>query len=94
MAQPAKKAPATKKAASKATDTGGNRKADDLRAKTDDQLDTQLVDLKREQFNLRFQSATNQLERPARIREVRREIARIKTLQGERAKAAQPAAAK
>ena len=94
MAQTAKKAPATKKAASKATDTGGNRKADDLRAKTDDQLDTQLVDLKREQFNLRFQSATNQLERPARIREVRREIARIRTLQGERAKAAQPAAAK
>jgi large subunit ribosomal protein L29 len=94
MAQTAKKAPATKKAASKATDTGGNRKADDLRAKTDDQLDTQLVDLKREQFNLRFQSATNQLERPARIREVRREIARIKTLRGERAKAAQPAAAK
>jgi len=94
MAQTAKKAPATKKTASKATDTGGNRKADDLRAKTDDQLDTQLVELKREQFNLRFQSATNQLERPARIREVRREIARIRTLQGERAKAAQPAAAK
>jgi len=96
MAQTAKKAPATKKgpkaSAAKAMDTGGNRKADDLRAKTDDQLDTQLVDLKREQFNLRFQSATNQLERPARIREVRREIARIKTLQGERAKSAQPAA--
>ena len=81
-----KKAPAKK--APKAADTGGNSKADDLRAKTDDQLDTQLVDLKREQFNLRFQSATNQLERPARIREVRREIARIKTLQGERARAA------
>jgi large subunit ribosomal protein L29 len=92
MAQTAKKAPATKKAASKATDTGGNRKADDLRAKTDDQLDVQLVELKREQFNLRFQAATNQLERPARIREVRREIARIKTLQGERAKSAQAAA--
>ena len=85
---------ATKKAAAKATDTGGNRKADDLRAKTDDQLDMQLGELKREQFNLRFQSATNQLERPARIREVRRDIARIKTLQGERAKAAQPAGAK
>ena len=69
-------------------------KADDMRAKTDDQLETQLGELKREQFNLRFQSATNQLERPARIREVRREIARIKTLQGERAKAAQPASAK
>ena len=79
---------ATKKAASKATDTGGNRKADDLRAKTDDQLDTQLVDLKREQFNLRFQSATNQLERPARIREVRRTIAQIKTLQTERNRSA------
>jgi large subunit ribosomal protein L29 len=79
---------ATKKVAAKATDTGGNRKADDLRAKTDDQLDTQLGELKREQFNLRFQSATNQLERPARIREVRRDIARIKTLQGERARTA------
>jgi len=81
-----KKAPAKK--AAKATDTGGNRRADDLRAKTEDQLETQLGELKREQFNLRFQSATNQLERPARIREVRREIARIKTLQGERARAA------
>ena len=61
---------------------------DDLKVKTDDQLQQQLLELKREQFNLRFQSATNQLERPARIREVRREIARIKTLQGERARAA------
>lgn len=61
---------------------------EDLRAKTDDQLDADLVNLKREQFNLRFQAATNQLERPARIREVRREIARIKTLRGERARAA------
>ena len=92
MAQTAKKAPATKKApaakkAAKGTDTGGNRRADDLRARTEDQLETQLGELKREQFNLRFQSATNQLERPARIREVRREIARIKTLQGERARA-------
>ncbi|MHA6318158.1 50S ribosomal protein L29 [Altererythrobacter sp. CAU 1778] len=63
-------------------------KVEDLRTKTDDQLSDQLVELKREQFNLRFQSATNQLERPARIKEVRREIARIKTLQGERATAA------
>ena len=68
--------------------------AEDLRAKTDDQLAGELVELKREQFNLRFQAATNQIERPARIREVRRQIARIKTLQGERAKAAQPGAAK
>ena len=62
--------------------------AEDLRAKTDDQLSADLVELKREQFNLRFQAATNQIERPARIREVRREIARIKTLQGERSRAA------
>ena len=67
---------------------------EDLRAKSDDQLSEQLVALKKEQFNLRFQSATNQLERPARIKEVRREIARIKTLQGERSKSAQPAEAK
>jgi large subunit ribosomal protein L29 len=61
---------------------------EDLRVKTDEQLATDLVELKREQFNLRFQAATNQLERPARIREVRRDIARIKTLQGERARVA------
>ena len=67
-------------------------KTEDLRTKSDDQLDAQLTELKREQFNLRFQAATNQLERPARIKEVRREIARIKTLQGERTKSAQPAA--
>jgi large subunit ribosomal protein L29 len=63
-------------------------RVEDLRTKTDDQLVTELAELKREQFNLRFQSATNQLERPARIREVRRDIARIKTLQSERARAA------
>jgi len=56
----------------------------DLRGHSDDQLVAELSDLKREAFNLRFQAATNQLERPARIREVRRDIARIKTLQGER----------
>ncbi|EIZ80864.1 50S ribosomal protein L29 [Novosphingobium sp. Rr 2-17] len=59
-------------------------KTEDLRAKTDDQLTADLADLKREQFNLRFQAATSQLERPARIKEVRRDIARIKTLQSER----------
>ncbi|QNE04592.1 50S ribosomal protein L29 [Croceicoccus marinus] len=63
-------------------------KIEDLRAKTDDQLTADLTDLKREAFNLRFQAATNQIERPARIQEVRRQIARIKTLQGERARAA------
>ena len=66
-------------------------KREDLSVKTDDQLATQLSELKREQFNLRFQAATNQLEKPARIREVRRTIARIKTLQSERASAAQKA---
>ena len=60
---------------------------DDLTKKTDDQLQSQLGELKREQFNLRFQSATNQLEKPSRVREVRRTIARIKTLQGQRSKA-------
>ena len=62
---------------------------EDLRQKSDDQLGEELVSLKREQFNLRFQAATNQLERPARIKEVRREIARIRTLQGERARSAE-----
>jgi large subunit ribosomal protein L29 len=61
---------------------------DDFKMKTDDQLVEQLADLKREQFNLRFQAATNQMEKPARVREVRRAIARIKTLQGERSRAA------
>jgi large subunit ribosomal protein L29 len=61
---------------------------EDLRTKTDDQLTEQLVALKREQFNLRFQAATNQLERPARVREVRRAIAQIKTLQNERSRSA------
>ena len=60
----------------------------DLKTKTDDELSTELNNLKREQFNLRFQAATNQLEKPARIREVRRSIATIKTLQGERTRAA------
>lgn len=57
----------------------------DLRLKTDDQLSIELNELKREQFNLRFQGATNQLEKPSRIKEVRRNIAQIKTLQHERA---------
>jgi len=64
---------------------------DDLKQKTDDQLQQQLSELKREAFNLRFQAATNQLEKPSRVREVRRTIARIKTLQNQRARAAEPA---
>ena len=63
-------------------------KKENLVVKTDDQLASQLSELKREQFNLRFQAATNQLEKPSRVREVRRTIARIKTLQTDRARAA------
>ncbi len=81
----------TKKAAK--ASTAGNRKFEDLRTKTDDQLNDQLVELKREQFNLRFQAATNQIEKPSRVREVRRTIAQIRTLQNERARAAQSAKA-
>jgi len=63
-------------------------KQDDIKVATDDQLSTQLSELKREQFNLRFQSATGQLEKPSRVREVRRTIARIKTAQTARAASA------
>jgi large subunit ribosomal protein L29 len=58
-------------------------KATDLRARTPDQLQDQLLQLKKEQFNLRFQKATGQLEGTARVRQVRREIARIKTVLGQ-----------
>jgi large subunit ribosomal protein L29 len=64
-------------------------KPDDLRVMTPDQLDDELIKLKKEQFNLRFQRATGQLANTARVREVRRDIARIKTVaQGKRAAAA------
>jgi len=66
---------------------------EDLRTKSDDQLDEQLTALKREQLNLRFQAATNQLEKASRVKEVRREIAQIKTLQTERAGQTERAAA-
>ncbi len=55
-------------------------KAEELRAKTADELKSQLVGLKQEQFNLRFQTASGQNENPSRARIVRREIARIKTV--------------
>ena len=60
---------------------------DDLKVMSDDQLQQQLAELKREQFNLRFQAATNQLEKPSRVCEVRRTIARIQTVQNQRARA-------
>jgi len=62
-------------------------KAADVRSKTADQLGDELVKLKKEQFNLRFQAATGQLEKTARASEVRRDIARIKTILREKAQA-------
>ena len=55
-------------------------KASELRSKSGDELHEQLLQLKKEQFNLRFQKATGQLENTSRVREVRRDIARLKTL--------------
>jgi large subunit ribosomal protein L29 len=58
--------------------------AEDLRTKTDDELKDNLLELKKEQFNLRFQKASGQLESTSRVREVRRDIARIKTILNQR----------
>ena len=63
-------------------------KAEDVRAKSDDELAEQLLGLKKEAFNLRFQKATGQLENTARVRNVRRDIARIKTIMREKSRAA------
>ncbi|MCR4267654.1 50S ribosomal protein L29 [Nitratireductor sp. ZSWI3] len=59
-------------------------KAVDVRAMTPDQLTDELAKLKKEQFNLRFQKATGQLEKTARVKEIRRDIARIKTIAAEK----------
>jgi len=59
-------------------------KAADIRTKTDDELKDQLLDLRKESFNLRFQAASGQLEKTSQMRQVRRDIARIKTILGER----------
>ena len=66
-------------------------KAKEVRTMTLDQLDDELVKLKKEQFNLRFQAASGQLENTARVREVRRDIARIKTIAGQKRAGAAPA---
>ena len=63
-------------------------KTEDIRAFSDDQMADELLRLKKEQFNLRFQDATGQLEKTARVRQVRRDIARIKTIQAEKKSAA------
>ena len=60
-------------------------KAEDLRTKTVDELTDQLASLKKEQFNLRFQKATGQLEKTSRINEVRKDIARVKTIARQKA---------
>jgi large subunit ribosomal protein L29 len=62
-------------------------KATDIRTKTPDQLSDDLAALKKEQFNLRFQKATGQLEKTGRVKQVRRDIARIKTIAAEKASA-------
>jgi large subunit ribosomal protein L29 len=59
-------------------------KPEDIRALSEDQITDELLKLKKEQFNLRFQGATGQLEKTARVRQVRRDIARIKTIQAEK----------
>jgi large subunit ribosomal protein L29 len=66
-------------------------KASEVKQLTDDQLKEELLKLKKEQFNLRFQKAAGQIDNTARVRQVRRDIARIKTAQ--RARATSPAAA-
>lgn len=63
--------------------------AEDIRAKSADELNDQLLQLKKEQFNLRFQKASGQLENTSRVRVVRRDIARIKTILGQRVTAAE-----
>ncbi len=63
--------------------------ASDIRAKSPDELKALLVDLRKEQFNLRFQRATGQQENTSRVRTVRRDIARVKTILAERASTAE-----
>jgi len=64
-------------------------KASDVRAKNKNKLKTHRLNLRKEQFNMRFRKASGQLENTARVREVRRDIARIKTILGQRAGAAE-----
>ena len=63
-------------------------KVGDIRTKSPDELQSMLLDLRKEQFNLRFQRATGQLEATGRIKVVRRDIAKVKTVMGERQRAA------
>lgn len=63
-----------------------NKLANDMRAKTDDELKEMLLSLKKEQFNFRFQQSAGKLSNPAQVQKVRRDVARIKTLLNERKK--------
>ena len=65
-----------------------SKRVSDIKAMTDDQLNDEVLKLKKEQFNLRFQKATGQLEKTNRVREVRRDIARVKTVANQKAAAA------
>jgi large subunit ribosomal protein L29 len=78
-----KKTTAKSKAKSKASQAAVQTKADEFRGKTADELGDQMVKLKKEQFNLRFQRANGQLEKTNRIRQVRKDIARIATVMTE-----------
>jgi large subunit ribosomal protein L29 len=91
MAQKASKKAATKtpKKAKKATASKASSKTEDFRAKSADELSSQLANLKKEQFNLRFQRANGQVENTGRIRVLRRDIARIQTVITEQRRAAQ-----
>ena len=84
----AKKAPA-KKSAKKTTAAKASSKTEDFRVKNADELNTQLSNFKKEQFNLRFQRANGQVENTGRIRVLRRDIARIQTVLTEQRRAAQ-----
>ncbi len=87
MAQKAKKA--APKKAKKTTAARAESKSDDFRAKSADELNTQLSNLQKEQFNLRFQRANGQVDNTGRIRVLRRDIARIQTVLTEQRRAAQ-----
>lgn len=67
-------------------------KVADIRVMTVDQIDDEVLNLKKEQFNLRFQRATGQLENTSRVRAVRRDIARLKTIANQKRAGAEPAA--
>jgi large subunit ribosomal protein L29 len=89
MAKKAQAKKSTKKSAKKTTVAKAASKADDFRAKTADELNTQLTGMRKEQFNLRFQRANGQVDNTGRIRNLRRDIARIQTVLTEQHRAAQ-----